>query len=86
MQRRMSLACIHAWVEKCEAVNVKPVQHPFWENLPYTNIFASITPDILHQMYQGVMKHLIAWLTEICGADEIDARVRRLPPNHTIRI
>ncbi|THU77871.1 hypothetical protein K435DRAFT_832365 [Dendrothele bispora CBS 962.96] len=35
-------------------------------------------------MYQGVMKHLIAWLTEICGADEIDARVRRLPPNHTI--
>ncbi|KAJ3716762.1 hypothetical protein DFJ43DRAFT_1043218 [Lentinula guzmanii] len=62
------------WVEKCLEVNVKPVQHPFWENLPYTNIFASITPDILHQLYQGVMKHLTAWLTEICGADEIDAR------------
>ncbi|KAJ3998021.1 hypothetical protein F5050DRAFT_1798690 [Lentinula boryana] len=74
------------WVEKCLEVNVKPVQHPFWENLPYTNIFASITPDILHQLYQGVMKHLTAWLTEICGADEIDARVRRLPPNHSIRI
>ncbi|KAJ3990986.1 hypothetical protein F5050DRAFT_1802251 [Lentinula boryana] len=74
------------WVEKCLEVNVKPVQHPFWENLPYTNIFASITPDILHQLYQGVMKHLTAWLTEICGADEIDARVRRLPPNHSIWI
>ncbi|THU81588.1 hypothetical protein K435DRAFT_614232, partial [Dendrothele bispora CBS 962.96] len=61
------------------------VQHPFWEDLPYTDIFWSITPDVLHQLYQGVMKHLIGWLTEICGADEIDARVRRLPLNHGIR-
>ncbi|KAJ4467158.1 hypothetical protein C8J55DRAFT_538258 [Lentinula edodes] len=52
-------------------------------DLPYTNIFTSITPDILHQLYQGVMKHLISWVTDIC--DEIDARVRQLPPNHTIR-
>ncbi|KAJ3723812.1 hypothetical protein C8R42DRAFT_719715 [Lentinula raphanica] len=74
------------WVRNCRRVNIKPVQHPFWENLPYTNIFASITPDILHQLHQGVMKHLISWLTAICGADEIDARVRRLPPNHSIRI
>ncbi|KAJ3911962.1 hypothetical protein F5877DRAFT_54695 [Lentinula edodes] len=73
------------WVEKCLECNVKPIQHPFWEDLPYTNIFTSITPDILHQLYQGVMKHLISWVTDICGADEIDARVRRLPPNHTIR-
>ncbi|KAJ3925746.1 MAG: hypothetical protein NXY57DRAFT_906700 [Lentinula lateritia] len=74
------------WADECLAVNLKPVQHPFWENLPYTDIFCSITPDILHQMYQGVMKHLISWLTDICGADEMDARVRRLPPNHNIRI
>ncbi|KAJ3805883.1 hypothetical protein F5876DRAFT_81287 [Lentinula aff. lateritia] len=74
------------WADECLTVNLKPVQHPFWENLPYTDIFRSITPDILHQMYQGVMKHLISWLTDICGADEMDARVRRLPPNHNIRI
>ncbi|KAJ3720606.1 hypothetical protein C8R42DRAFT_582482 [Lentinula raphanica] len=74
------------WVEGCYNANLKPVQYPFWAELPYTNIFASITPDILHQLYQGVMKHLISWLVSICGADEIDARVRRLPPNHTIRI
>ncbi|KAJ3719415.1 hypothetical protein C8R42DRAFT_584463, partial [Lentinula raphanica] len=74
------------WVEGCYNANLKPVQYPFWAELPYTNIFASITPDILHQLYQGVMKHLISWLVSICGADEINARVRRLPPNHTIRI
>ncbi|THU98466.1 hypothetical protein K435DRAFT_818868 [Dendrothele bispora CBS 962.96] len=74
------------WVASCHDANLKPVQHPFWEDLHYTDIFRSITPDILHQLYQGVMKHLIAWLTSICGADEIDARVRRLPPSHNVRI
>ncbi|KAJ3918636.1 hypothetical protein F5877DRAFT_90546 [Lentinula edodes] len=74
------------WTDECLAANIKPIQHPFWKDLPYMDIFRSITPDILHQMYQGVMKHLISWLTSICGADEMDARVRRLPPNHNIRI
>ncbi|THV08117.1 hypothetical protein K435DRAFT_641286 [Dendrothele bispora CBS 962.96] len=74
-----------SWIEACRDANMKPVQHPFWEDLPYVDIFRSITPDILHQMHQGIMKHLIGWLTEICGADEIDARIRRLPPSHGIR-
>ncbi|KAH7877289.1 uncharacterized protein C8R40DRAFT_1040909 [Lentinula edodes] len=65
-----------SWAQSCLDANIKPVQYPFWEDLPFTNIFRSITPDILHQMYQGVMKHLIG---------EVDARVRRLPPNHSVR-
>lgn len=60
----------------CEDVGIKPIQGPFWQNLPYTNIYRSMTPDILHQLYQGVLKHLIAWLRTICGDTEIDARCR----------
>ncbi|KAJ6611024.1 hypothetical protein B0H10DRAFT_2224503 [Mycena sp. CBHHK59/15] len=56
-----------------------------WEGLPYVDIFKSITPDVLHQLYQGVMKHLKAWIIEAFGSAEIDARCRRLPPNHNIR-
>lgn len=74
------------WGKNCAEANIKPVQHPFWEDLPYVDIFRSITPDILHQLLQGVMKHLIGWITKIVGKDELDARVRRLPPNHSIRI
>lgn len=74
------------WASACANANIRPVQHPFWEDLPYANVFNSITPDILHQLYQGVIKHLIHWVTDICGAAEIDARVRRLPRNHCIRM
>ncbi|KAJ3781293.1 hypothetical protein GGU10DRAFT_397449 [Lentinula aff. detonsa] len=62
------------WVKNCLDANIKPVQHPFWEDLPYTDIFCAITSNILHQLYQGVMKHLIQWLKTIVGAEEIDAR------------
>ncbi|EPQ50619.1 hypothetical protein GLOTRDRAFT_50393 [Gloeophyllum trabeum ATCC 11539] len=75
-----------AFVKACAHAGIKPTQHPFWEGLPYVNIFQSITPDILHQLYQGVMKHVISWVTNACGAAEIDARCRRFPPNHHIRL
>jgi hypothetical protein len=63
---------------------MKPVYHPFWESLPLTDIFLSITPDILHQLLQGMVKHSVAWLTTIFGAVAIDARCRMIPPNHHI--
>ncbi|KAJ6495119.1 hypothetical protein C8R45DRAFT_927065 [Mycena sanguinolenta] len=75
-----------AYARACKDAGIKPVYHPFWEGLPYTNIFRSISPDILHQLYQGVVKHLIAWLKDCCEEAEIDARCRRLPPNHNIRL
>jgi Plavaka transposase len=65
----------------------RPVYHPFWKNLPYSNIFISITPDILHQLHQGVVKHIIAWITDrkVFGPIEIDTRCRFLPLNHNVR-
>ncbi|THU80172.1 hypothetical protein K435DRAFT_823723 [Dendrothele bispora CBS 962.96] len=74
------------FVRACKDVGIKPVFEPFWANLPYSNVFMSITPDLLHQLYQGVLKHLKLWIIEAYGAHEIDARCRRLPPNHNIRI
>ncbi|KAJ7667993.1 hypothetical protein B0H14DRAFT_2424805, partial [Mycena olivaceomarginata] len=40
----------------------------------------------LHQLYQGIIKHLIEWLKESLGEAELDARCRRLPPNPNIRL
>ncbi|KAJ7312316.1 hypothetical protein DFH08DRAFT_717847 [Mycena albidolilacea] len=70
----------------CARANIKPIFHPFWEDLPYVNIFLSVTSDILHQLYQGVIKHIVGWITEAFGPAEIDARCRRMPPNHNTRL
>ena len=60
--------------EACEEAGIKPIYHPFWEKLLYTHIFHSITPNILHQLYQGVIHHLISWLKKCYSSVEIDAR------------
>ncbi|KAJ6468948.1 hypothetical protein C8R45DRAFT_1055231 [Mycena sanguinolenta] len=70
----------------CKDAGIKPIHHPFWEDLPFVNIFLSITPDILHQLFQGVIKHVVSWVKDAYGPVEIDTRCRRLPPNHNIRL
>ncbi|KAG1810876.1 uncharacterized protein BJ212DRAFT_1448568 [Suillus subaureus] len=73
-----------AFVHACATAGVKPIIHPFWEDLPFANIFQAITPDVLHQLYQGLIKHLLGWLSAAFGAAEIDTHCRWLPPNHHI--
>ncbi|KAF8986202.1 hypothetical protein BDQ17DRAFT_1492996 [Cyathus striatus] len=75
-----------AFLQTCKEARIKPVIDPFWKNLPFVNIYQSITPDILHQLYQGIIKHLISWVIKAFGVAEIDARCCRLPPNHNIHI
>ena len=73
------------FLQTCSKAGIKPIINPFWKDLPYAHIFRSITPDVLHQLYQGIMKHVIGWVVEAFGAEEIDARCRRMPPNHNMR-
>ena len=74
------------FTKACANAGIKPVQCIFWKNLPYIDIYCSITPDILHQLYQGVLKHLIGWIWAVCGDAEVDARCCCLPPNHHIQL
>ncbi|KAG6835139.1 hypothetical protein H0H93_004525, partial [Arthromyces matolae] len=74
------------FLRSCKTAGVRPIVNPFWKDLPYTHIYRSITPDILHQLYQGILKHLIGWMIMVFGAAEIDARCRRMPPNHNLRL
>ena len=74
------------FLKACDQIRAKPVPHPFWLDLPWFNVYQSITPDILHQLYQGIIKYLKTWILSACEPTEIDVRCRRLPPNHNIRI
>ena len=48
--------------QTCRNVGIKPVIDPFWKDLPFAHVYCAVTPDILHQLYQGVIKHLIKWV------------------------
>lgn len=70
------------WPKHCKEAGIRPVFNPYWKDLLYADPFFSVAPDILHQIYQGLIKHLVGWLTEAYGEVAIDARCCRMPPNH----
>lgn len=48
---------------------------PWWADLPYTNFHACITPDLLHQLHQGLFKsHVLPWVFTAIGAGVADGR------------
>ena len=74
----------HAFHATCQEEGLKPVFHPFWESLLLADIFLLIMLDILHQMLQGIMKHLIGWLIGIFGPVAINMQCKAIPPSHKI--
>ncbi|KAA1473694.1 hypothetical protein DENSPDRAFT_859985 [Dentipellis sp. KUC8613] len=74
-----------AFTKECYAQGLSGVQQPFWIGFPHTDIHRSITPDVLHQLYQGVFKHIIDWCGKMLTREELDERLRRLPPAFGVR-
>ena len=77
---------VHVFHLACHQAGLKPIYHPFWQNLPFSDIFNSITPDILHQLLQGMVRHVIKWLIKIYGSMAIDSCCKAMPPNHKITL
>lgn len=61
------------------------IYEPFWKGFPYCDIHMATTPDILHQLYQGVIMHLINWVQTLMTEEEFDKRLRALPPAFGVR-
>ncbi|KAI0741314.1 hypothetical protein C8Q80DRAFT_1273779 [Daedaleopsis nitida] len=65
---------------------LRPVFNPFWADLPHADIFATIAPDILHQIHKGVVKdHLLKWCQSIVGQDVLDNALSSLPQAYGLR-
>ncbi|OSD07739.1 hypothetical protein PYCCODRAFT_1441641 [Trametes coccinea BRFM310] len=74
------------YAQACEDAGIKPITCPYCPDLPYVNIYQSIVPDLLHQLYRGVIKHMITCLTKAFGSAELDVCCQCIPLNHNIRL
>ncbi|KIK15162.1 hypothetical protein PISMIDRAFT_115635, partial [Pisolithus microcarpus 441] len=55
------------------------VYKPFWKDLPFMDIFACITPNILHQLHKGIFHdHLVQWCTSLMGEMDIDVHFQAM--------
>ncbi|KIY47605.1 hypothetical protein FISHEDRAFT_74547 [Fistulina hepatica ATCC 64428] len=55
------------------------VPKPFWKDLPLCDIHMAITPDALHQLYQGVLHHVLDWCDVLVDPCVLDSRIKCLP-------
>ncbi|KAG8724137.1 hypothetical protein FRC09_000157, partial [Ceratobasidium sp. 395] len=55
------------WMGKLKDLGLKPWR-PWWAGLPHANFHALLTPDLLHQLHQGLFKlHVIPWVYHAMG-------------------
>ncbi|KAF8604054.1 hypothetical protein BDV93DRAFT_441394, partial [Ceratobasidium sp. AG-I] len=75
----LKLYFLHNSAAELKQLSLKPVW-PWWGDIPYVNLATCFTPDLLHQIYQGVFKtHLLRWLKYLVGPTEVDERVVAMP-------
>jgi hypothetical protein len=51
---------------------------PFWAKLPFIDVDAILTPDILHQLHKGMFTHLLSWTQAFMSKEEVDRQFRSL--------
>ncbi|KAJ6456801.1 hypothetical protein C8R47DRAFT_996166 [Mycena vitilis] len=62
--------------------------NPFWADLPHCEIFRAMTPDILHELHNGVFgDHAVKWTTAAMSGEaaEVDRRFRAMTPHPCLR-
>ncbi|KZV82448.1 hypothetical protein EXIGLDRAFT_684827 [Exidia glandulosa HHB12029] len=85
LRHAMTLDTVTAVNDYLQELGLNFVDEPYWEGWAHVDIHEAIAPDILHQMYQGMLKHLVLWVGKLVGEKELDARLKRVSPFFGLR-
>ncbi|KAG9122331.1 hypothetical protein FRC07_001349 [Ceratobasidium sp. 392] len=83
-KREETLGALRAYfktkfVAELQPLNLKPVW-PWWGDLEDVNLPTCFTPDLLHQVYQGIFKsHLVRWMRYLVGNKKLNERLMAMP-------
>ncbi|KAI6040101.1 hypothetical protein EDC04DRAFT_2867769 [Pisolithus marmoratus] len=65
---------------KCRCCLIsRTIVMPFWVGFPLCCIHSCVTADVLHQLFQGIIKYLITWCMELINESELDCQLQTLP-------
>ncbi|QRV93720.1 hypothetical protein RhiJN_21738 [Ceratobasidium sp. AG-Ba] len=86
-----TLEALRAWLdgegrEKADELELreKPVW-PWWANIPHLDCAGCIMPDFLHQLHQGMVRHLLNWTIAAGGKATIDRLFMLMPEAEGMR-
>ncbi|KAI6041168.1 hypothetical protein EDC04DRAFT_2566086, partial [Pisolithus marmoratus] len=72
-QAHTSTASFRAFQLKCRCCLIsRTIVTPFWVRFPLCCIHSCVTTNVLHQLFQCIIKYLIAWCAELINESELD--------------
>lgn len=69
-----------AYTLRCDELKIRPLLQNWWMDFPYLDPYPCNTPEVLHQIYTGMIAHVLDYLEIIVGRSELNFRSRILPP------
>ncbi|KAG8702720.1 hypothetical protein FRC09_004579 [Ceratobasidium sp. 395] len=84
------LCAIHAYLDgedkgKVDELMLRRPVWPWWANIPHLDFSACLMPDILHQLHQGMLRHLLSWSFKAAGEEAVDRWFMLMPTAEGMR-
>ncbi|KAG8730067.1 hypothetical protein FRC10_003164 [Ceratobasidium sp. 414] len=84
-----TLCAMHAYLENgdrsgVDELGLQPIW-PWWANIPYMDFAACLMPDTLHQLHQGMLRHLLRWTIKAAGEAQVDQYFMSMPTAEGMR-
>ena len=72
---------IPQFAKTCQALGLNGIHQPFWRNWGDTCPSQFLTPNALHQLHKFFFNHVLKWVINIMGGDELNQHVSSLQPH-----